>query len=95
LFKLDDKSSPVNPTHYATLHPQNGERIVAIDSVTSLHLMYRIKVRPTVLTSVLTLTYDLDFQYPTNYGHRERKSAENIIISDALNSFLKLQLAFW
>jgi len=27
-------------THYATLYPQNGERIVAIDSVTSIHPMY-------------------------------------------------------
>jgi len=40
LFKLQDKSSPPSYTHYAKLYPQNGDRIVAIDSVTSLHPMY-------------------------------------------------------
>ena len=33
-------SSPINPTHYARLHPQNGERIVTIDAVTSFHPLY-------------------------------------------------------
>ena len=28
---------PLNSTHYATLYPQNGDRIVATDSVTSFH----------------------------------------------------------
>ena len=32
---------PVNSTHYAVLYPQNGDRIVTIDYVTSLHPMYR------------------------------------------------------
>jgi len=36
LFKWPDKSSPLNSTHYSTLYPQNGDRIVATDSVTSL-----------------------------------------------------------
>ena len=40
LFKQHDKSSPLNSTHYAVLYPQNGDHIVAIDSVTSLHTMY-------------------------------------------------------
>jgi len=31
---------PLNSTHYAMLYPQNGGRIVAIDSVTSLHPKY-------------------------------------------------------
>ena len=31
---------PLNFTHYATLYPQNGDRIVAIDSVIILHHMY-------------------------------------------------------
>ena len=31
------KSSLLNSTHYAVLQPQNGDRIVAIDSVTSFH----------------------------------------------------------
>jgi len=30
----------VNFTHYAMLHSQNGDRIVTIDCVTSLHPMY-------------------------------------------------------
>jgi len=30
---------PHNSTHCAMLYPQNGDRIVAIDSVTSLHPM--------------------------------------------------------
>ena len=33
-------SSPINYTHYAKLYPQNGERIVTIDSVTSVHPVY-------------------------------------------------------
>jgi len=31
---------PLTPHFYAKLYPQNGERIVTIDSVTSLHPMY-------------------------------------------------------
>ena len=34
---------PVNFTHYAVLYPQNGDRIVTIDYVTSLHPMYIIR----------------------------------------------------
>jgi len=34
------KSQPLNSTHYAVLYPQNGDRIVTIDYVTSLHPMY-------------------------------------------------------
>jgi len=40
LFELDDKSSPFNSTHYIVLYPQNGDRIVTIDSVMSLYPMY-------------------------------------------------------
>jgi len=40
LFKEHDKSSPLNSTHCAMLYLQNGDRIVAIDSVTSLRSMY-------------------------------------------------------
>jgi len=40
LRKQHDKSSPLSSTHYATLYPQNGVRIVAIDTVTSLHPTY-------------------------------------------------------
>ena len=39
------KSSPLNSTRYATLYPQNGDRIVAIDSVTSLHTMYTTSIK--------------------------------------------------
>jgi len=35
---------PVNYTHYAVLYPQNGDRIVTIDYVTSLHSMYSLYV---------------------------------------------------
>jgi len=35
-----DKSSPLNSTHYAVFYPQNGDRVVAIDFVTSFHPMY-------------------------------------------------------
>ena len=42
LFKLQDKPSPPRYTHYAMLCPQNGDRIMAVDSVTSLHPMYRV-----------------------------------------------------
>jgi len=47
LFKKHDKSSPLNFTHYAVLYPQNDDRIVAIDSVTSLiHPVYIPGSRP-------------------------------------------------
>ena len=38
-FMTHHVSLPLNSTHYAMLYPQNGDRIVAIDSVTSLHPM--------------------------------------------------------
>jgi len=41
LFKQHDKYSPLNSTHCAKLYPQNGDRVVAIDSVTSFHPVYR------------------------------------------------------
>jgi len=40
LFEQHDESSPFNSTQYIVLYPQNGDRIVIIDSVTSLHSMY-------------------------------------------------------
>jgi len=40
LFKQHNKSSPVPSTHCAMLYPQNGDRMVDIDSVTSLHPVY-------------------------------------------------------
>jgi len=39
LFEQHDKSSPFNSTRYVVLYPQNGDHIVTIDSVTSLHPM--------------------------------------------------------
>ena len=39
LFEKHDKSSPFNRTLYVVFYPQNGDRIVTIDSVTSLHSM--------------------------------------------------------
>ena len=41
LFKEHHEASLYNCTHYAMLYPQNGDRIVAVDSVTSLHPAYR------------------------------------------------------
>jgi len=35
---------PVNSTHYAVLYPQNGDRIVTIDYVTSFHPMYSLQL---------------------------------------------------
>ena len=40
LFEKHVKSSPFNSTHYVVLYPQNGDRIVTIDSVTSLRPVY-------------------------------------------------------
>ena len=40
LFEQDAKSSLFNSTHHMVLYPQNGDRIVTIDSVTSLHPVY-------------------------------------------------------
>jgi len=35
---------PLNSTQYAKMYPQNGDRIVTIDSVTSTHRMYYASV---------------------------------------------------
>jgi len=40
LFKQHDKSSPLNSTYYPMLYPQNGDRIVMIDSVTTHFTLY-------------------------------------------------------
>jgi len=41
LFEEHDKFSLFNSTHYVVLYPQNGDRIVTVDSVTLLHPVYR------------------------------------------------------
>jgi len=33
--------SPFNSTHYIVLYPQNADRIMTIDSMTSLHPIYK------------------------------------------------------
>ena len=45
LFEEHDKSSPFDAIHYIVLCPQNGDRIVAIVSLTSLHPMYSIQLK--------------------------------------------------
>jgi len=58
LFKHYSKSSPLNSAHYAMLYPQNGDRTVAIDSVTSLHPVYsirRIELKNNPATNILQL----------------------------------------
>ena len=42
-YRRITKSSPLNSTNYTVLYPQNGDRIVTIDYVTSLHPVYRRK----------------------------------------------------
>ena len=42
LFEQRDKSLPFNSTHDVVLYPQNGDRIVTIDSVTLLHRIYNV-----------------------------------------------------
>ena len=44
LFKQHDISSPLNSAHYAMLYPQNGDRIVAVYFVTSIHPMYKLRL---------------------------------------------------
>ena len=41
-FYLNNTISPFNSAHYIVLYPQNGDRTVIIDSVTSLHPMYTV-----------------------------------------------------
>jgi len=52
------KSSPLNSTHYVVLYPQNGDRIVAIDSVTSLHPVYITQHSFSILTQRFQITLD-------------------------------------
>jgi len=39
IFTPSQHSAPLNSTHYAMLCPQNGDRIVAVDFVTSFHAL--------------------------------------------------------
>ena len=41
-FYLNNTISPFNSAHYIVLYPQNGDRTVIIDSVTSLHTTYTV-----------------------------------------------------
>jgi len=41
--------------YYAMLYPQNGDRIVAIDSVTSLHPVYICQSGPTNFQAALQM----------------------------------------
>jgi len=48
----------LHSTHYAKLYPQNGERIVTTDSVTSFHAMYTWDIpNHTAANQVVTLTH--------------------------------------
>jgi len=49
LFKQHDKSSPLNCTQYALLYPQNGDRIVTVDSMTSFHPVGRLLALSTLI----------------------------------------------
>ena len=42
LFRQHYNSSLLNSTHYAMLYQQNGDRIVAIDFVTSFYTIYTV-----------------------------------------------------
>jgi len=69
LFKQHDKSSSVNSTHYAMLYPQNGDYIVAIDSVTLLHSMctsFTCKSKKDPECSVVCVSVSQDSDY---YNH--------------------------
>jgi len=69
LFKLQDKSSPPSYKHYAMLYPQNGDRIVAIDSVTSLHpiCMSRTQGIENICTTLFREVYSVTMGRPTRH----------------------------
>ena len=46
------------------LYPQNGDRIVAIDTVTSFHPVYMSRARNAVRPSVVLCTGWLKIKYP-------------------------------
>jgi len=50
--------APFNSTHYVVLYPQNGDRIVTIDSVTSFHPMYWYQFRSGVLSYGLWFDFE-------------------------------------
>jgi len=43
---MNNMVTSLNSTHYVKLYPQNGERIVIIDYVTSFHSMHRDLILP-------------------------------------------------
>ena len=74
LFEQHDKSSPFISTHYVVLYPQNGDRIVTIDFVTSLHPVYFASAAVAVHSSQMTASSSASwsrFSPPSNFvnGH--------------------------
>ena len=62
------KSLPlISCTHYVMLYPQNDDRIVAIDTVTSLHPMSLVSTYDrTVARRAFSATAELRVQYEQN-----------------------------
>ena len=50
-----NNTTNLNSMYYAMLYPQNGDRIVAIDSVTSLHPVYICQSGPTNFQAALQM----------------------------------------
>ena len=88
LFERHVKSSPFNLTHYIVLYPQNGDRIVIIDSVTSLQpVHYGPRVNSAVrLQSTSRCKKVADTQLPSvGFRSRSRFLAVSLHVAWVIN----------
>jgi len=77
LFEQDAKSSLFNSTHHIVLYPQNGDRIVTIDSVTSLHPVYS----QTAVHFSSSAIYEHGFRLPRL--PRERGRSRGVVVCES------------
>ena len=74
LFEQRDKSLPFNSTHYMVLCPQNHDRIVTTDSVTSIH--------PTYIKNNISCEWSTSSN--TSHSTRKRKTSRNKLVANSI-----------
>jgi len=88
----NNKSLPFNSAHYIVLYPQNGNRIVIIDSVTFLHPMYTHRTSQWILvwrTHTCIGPLDLD-PSPSHNPHITCDTANDTIQCNSFRIILKV-----
>jgi len=88
LFEQHDKSLLFKSTHYIALYPQNGDRIVAIDSMTLLHPCIQIHALTHSLTDRQTAERLTCVDICRNYAMRALSRAFQFVMRIDSNRFV-------